>query len=154
MWTTAECYAPNATADAATDGTGKEEHATTRKTRTNETDSLLPSCPPNTLTHGEPHTTAIPNTQKKSGARRKARRGKKRQATRETRTVMVFGDNVRARRAARALPRTPAQEEEGRERRRGEDREDEQRDHATFTRRHSTVNNAHDITHTTITCNR
>jgi len=27
---------------------------------------------------------------------------------------MVFGDNVRARKAARALPRTPQQEEEGR----------------------------------------
>lgn len=40
--------------------------------------------------------------------------------------AMVFGDNVRARKAARALPRTPATR-----RRRGKkgDREDEQRSH-------------------------
>jgi hypothetical protein len=38
MWTTVESSAPNATADAATAGTEKEEHATTRKTKKNETD--------------------------------------------------------------------------------------------------------------------
>ena len=35
---------------------------------------------------------------------------------------MVFGDNVRARRAARALPRTPAQREREEEERRGEEK--------------------------------
>lgn len=98
MWTTGECYAPNATADAATEDTVKAEHATTRKTRTNETDYPSPSCPPNTLTHGK-SSTAI-QQQKKSGTQRKAgnrreegkttrqhttkERGKKRQATRTT----------------------------------------------------------------------
>lgn len=38
MWTTAECYAPNATADAATEEEAKAEHATTKKTKENETD--------------------------------------------------------------------------------------------------------------------
>ena len=58
MWTTGESSAPNATADAATAEEAKEEHATTRKTKTNETDSLLLSCQHNTVIHGDP--TAIP----------------------------------------------------------------------------------------------
>lgn len=119
MWTTGESSAPNATADAATAGEAKAEHATTRKTRGNETDSLLLSCPPNTPTHGE-HTPLFQNRRKAAG---EERRGKKKQRNKHGReNTMVFGDNVRARRAARALPRTPTQrrreEEED-----GEDRE-------------------------------
>ena len=44
---------------------------------------------------------------------------------------MVFGDNVRARMAARALPRTPTQRGRRRERRRGE--EGRRRDHTPHT---------------------
>ena len=103
MWTTVECYAPNATADEATDDTGKEEHATTRKTKTNETDYPSLSCPPNTPTHGE-SPTAIP-TKEKAGRRKTEK--KRRQSNKRTDNTVVFGDNVRARKAARALPRTP-----------------------------------------------
>ena len=43
--------------------------------------------------------------------------------------AMVFGDNVRARKAARALPRTPTQRERGRGRGRQREEEDKRRDH-------------------------
>lgn len=63
---------------------------------------------------------------RKSGARRKTghteKRGKKKKRTQQGNT-MVFGDNVRARKAARALPRTPTT------RRRQREEEDKQRDH-------------------------
>ena len=54
---------------------------------------------------------------KKGGETGKRREEKTKQTTRED--AMVFGDNVRARWAARALPRTPTQR-----RREKEDRED------------------------------
>ena len=67
----------------------------------------------------------------KGGARRKKRKqGNKKDA-------MVFGDNVRARRAARALPRTPTQEEEekrkGKENKTRRTRRDERQDPDTKT---------------------
>ena len=55
----------------------------------------------------------------------KERRGEERRRQDKTNkgNAMVFGDNVRARRAARALPRTPTQEgeEEDREKRKTND---------------------------------
>ena len=52
---------------------------------------------------------------------------------------MVFGDNVRARMAARALPRTPAQEEQGRQ---GEDKGKTGNETTrTIRHRHSTTHN-------------
>ena len=85
MWTTAECYAPNATADAATAGTVKEEHATTRKTRTNETDYPSPSCQHNAPTHGE-HAPPFQNTERRRGKETGSRteQKKRRQDNRET----------------------------------------------------------------------
>ena len=50
------------------------------------------------------HTPQFHNN-RKGGARRKA--GNREEGTQQE-NAMVFGDNVRARRAARALPRTPA----------------------------------------------
>ena len=52
--------------------------------------------------------------------------GKRKEKTSNREDTMVFGDNVRARMAARALPRTPTTEEEKEE----ENGEDKQRDHA------------------------
>ena len=63
---------------------------------------------------------AIP-TNRKGGARRKAGKQEKREEKRrQQEDTMVFGDNVRARRAARALPRTPTQREEEKRKRTGE----------------------------------
>lgn len=62
---------------------------------------------------------------------------------------MVFGDNVRARRAARALPRTPTQKERRREERKG----DKKYIHHTYLSHHrrSTTHTQCDMTCTTTT---
>jgi hypothetical protein len=82
---------------------------------------------------------APPFQTQKGGARRKA--GSREKGTQQG-NIMVFGDNVRARKAARALPRTPTAKgrEEGKEER--ERRRRQQRDHTHLTRhRHSTTHN-------------
>lgn len=58
------------------------------------------------------------------------------------RNTMVFGDNVRARRAARALPRTPQQKEEEKERKTRETRQATRTTHPSHHR--------HSITHNTM----
>ena len=59
-----------------------------------------------------PFQTIEKRTMKKSGKQRKEKRKEERGKTNNRRDAMVFGDNVRARIAARALPRTPTQKEE------------------------------------------
>ena len=56
---------------------------------------------------------------RKGGARRRREAEKKEHNKGD---AMVFGDNVRARKAARALPRTPTQKERGREKKQEESR--------------------------------
>lgn len=81
--------------------------------------------------------TAIPNTRKDERGR-KARSGREGEANKK-RDAVVFGDNVRARKAARALPRTPTQ------RGRGEGKKTRQRgqDHTPLTHRHSNPHTNH-----------
>ena len=112
MRTTAGSSAPNATADEATDEEAKAEHATTRKTVTKETDYPSQSCPLGTPTHGE-SPTAIPTEERRGMKKDGERRGEEKREHNK-RNAMVFGDNVRARMAARALPRTPTQKGRGR----------------------------------------
>lgn len=92
-------------------------------------------------------TPAIP-TKRKTNGKEKAgsRQDKTKQTTREN--AMVFGDNVRARRAARALPRTPQQEKK---RKRRQERETERRKRQA-TRPH-TLTPLTAIPHTTTQCN-
>ena len=67
-----------------------------------------------------------PFNKRKSGEVKKRRRARREDKTNTTGNTMVFGDNVRARMAARALPRTPTQKGRRREKR-------EQRRQATRT---------------------
>ena len=60
---------------------------------------------------------------------------------------MVFGDNVRARRAARALPRTPTTRKEEEEEERGRERKREEEETGNNEPGHHT---AHPITHPAI----
>ena len=92
----------------------------------------------------------------KKGGGQKRREEKRKQTTRGD--AMVFGDNVRARRAARALPRTPtARETKEEEKERQREEEDKRRDHTPLlhptaipqdstTRQHT----HHTETHTTL----
>ena len=61
----------------------KAEHATTRKTKGNETDSLLQSCPPNTLTHGK-HTHRHSTAERRAGEARGREEEQQQQEERET----------------------------------------------------------------------
>lgn len=81
-----------------------------------------------------PFQTQKGETQKKGGERNRRERKTTRSAQGNT---MVFGDNVRARRAARALPRTPINEEEE-ERRRREGRQATRTTHPSH-HHHSTM---------------
>ena len=70
------------------------------------------------------------SSKKKGGARGKeTTRDNKR-----TNNTMVFGDNVRARKAARALPRTPHTKKKRKKEKKEENKEDKQRElHAPVT---------------------
>ena len=69
----------------------------------------------------------------KKGEREEKRKGEKRREDKrnkqkEEEDAMVFGDNVRARRAARALPRTPTQDRK-RKRKKKEEEDGEDKAH-------------------------
>ena len=58
-------------------------------------------------THRHMVNTHRHSNNRKGGVSRKARSGREKRRQDDKENAMVFGDNVRARRAARALPRTP-----------------------------------------------
>lgn len=121
MWTTAECYAPNATADEATDDTEKAEHATTRKTKTNETDYPSQSCQLGTPTHGETHT-AIQH-RRKAGEEERREVQKKRREDKTTRKTQWCSGITCVLAELRAHYPEHQQQEEEEEKERGEDDE-------------------------------
>ena len=104
-----------------------------------------------TLRHMVNHTP--PFQQKKGG-----KQGEEKRREHNKGNTMVFGDNVRARRAARALPRTPTTK-----RKRGREEEDKRRDHTpshttaipqhSTTRQHTHHTETHATTHEESTVN-